>query len=66
MDKLAQLNRRQQDEMLPRGLRAMRLRQAGETWRTIGMLLGVSKQRAAALAAQAEKALKKNGVPCST
>jgi hypothetical protein len=40
-------------ESLPRARRARRLREAGETWAAIGLLLGVSRQRAAALVAQA-------------
>lgn len=61
MDKLKELNRRQQAGMLPRGRRALRLRAAGETWASIGLLLGVSRQRAQALALQAERALKAMG-----
>lgn len=43
-------NRRQREAAAERAQRAIRLRAAGETWQTIGRLLGVSRQRAQALA----------------
>lgn len=43
-------NRRQREAAEGRAQRAIRLREAGETWETIGKLLGVSRQRAQALA----------------
>lgn len=46
----ARYNRAQKEAARDRGDRAIRLREAGETWVTIGKLLGVSKQRAQALA----------------
>lgn len=50
IDKLAELNAKQIAAAMPRAQRAWKLRQAGETWATIGKLLGVSRQRAHALA----------------
>lgn len=48
--KTAEFNRLQREAARPRAERAIRLREAGETWRSIGKLLGVSPQRAQALA----------------
>lgn len=43
--------------MLPRGLRVLKLREIGESWDKIAYLLGVTRQRAQALAKQAQRAL---------
>jgi ParB-like chromosome segregation protein Spo0J len=51
----AEYNQKQHLAAKERALRAIRLRAAGETWETIGKLLGVSKQRAQALAARHAK-----------
>ena len=51
MDKLADLNAAQRAAARPRALKAIRLREAGLKWREIGHLLGVTRQRAQALAA---------------
>jgi len=51
-----EFNERLRREALPRARRALRLRQAGETWEAIGKLLGVTRQRAAQLAARAKAA----------
>ena len=48
-------NAKQIAEAMPRAQRALRLREAGETWATIGQLLGVSRERARQLAAKARK-----------
>lgn len=48
-DRKAEFNRRQREAAAPRAERARRLREAGETWKTIGALLGISRQRAQAL-----------------
>jgi hypothetical protein len=45
-----EFNRRQKDAAEPRRKRAAALREAGETWATIGKILGVSHQRAQQLA----------------
>ena len=47
----AEYNRKQREAARPRAERAIRLRKAGETWKAIGAMLGVSAQRAQALAA---------------
>jgi predicted transcriptional regulator len=44
------INRIAHEQAKERGLRAVRLRKAGETWAAIGLLLGVTRQRAQALA----------------
>ena len=49
MAKAKDFNTRLQDEARPRAARAARLRAAGEKWRVIGQLLGVTPQRAQAL-----------------
>ena len=43
-------NARLQREAEGRAERVLRLREAGESWQTIGSLLGISKQRAYQLA----------------
>lgn len=48
-------NERQAAEAQPRAERALRLREAGETWATIGKLLDVTRQRAQQLAAKAKR-----------
>lgn len=57
--KLDALNRQQREAARPRAERVIRLREAGETWAVIGRIIGVSRQRAQALA----KAHKYNGKP---
>lgn len=47
-----QFNQRLQDEAQARVQRVLRLRAAGETWQTIGDLLGITRQRAQQLAAR--------------
>jgi hypothetical protein len=47
-----QFNQRLQDEAQARVQRVLRLRAAGETWRAIGDLLGITRQRAQQLAAR--------------
>ena len=47
-----QFNQRLQDEARARVQRVLRLREAGETWKTIGDLLGITRQRAQQLAAR--------------
>lgn len=49
-NKLETLNAAQKEAARPRAERALRLREAGESWVTIGKILGVSRQRAQALA----------------
>ena len=48
--KTTEFNRQQKEVARPRAERAIRLREAGETWATIGRILGVSRQRAQQLA----------------
>lgn len=50
MDKSLDFNTRQREAARPRAQRAIRLRETGETWTAIGKMLGVSRQRAQALA----------------
>lgn len=52
----AEFNRQQRELARPRAERAIRLREAGETWKEIGRILGVSRQRAQALAKAYAKA----------
>jgi len=52
MDYGERYNKRLAEEARPRAERAARLRAAGETWATIGQLLGVSRQRAQQLVAK--------------
>lgn len=58
MDKVQEFNARQMAQARPRVLRILRLRHAGETWAAIGELLGISRQRAQAIA---RKAMKRKG-----
>ncbi len=51
----AAFNARQVAESLPRAERALRLREAGETWKTIGRILGVSGERARQLGTKAKR-----------
>jgi hypothetical protein len=48
--KQADFNAQQKEAARPRAERAIRLREAGETWASIGRMLGVSRQRAQQLA----------------
>ena len=50
-----EFNERLREAARPRAERAIRLREAGETWKAIGAILGVSHQRAQALAARHAK-----------
>jgi hypothetical protein len=52
MAKFRTLNERLEAEARPRAERAARLRAAGETYTAIGLLLGVSRQRAQAIIAR--------------
>jgi hypothetical protein len=45
-----QHNRRQHEAAAERARRVIRLRATGETWASIGRIIGVSRQRAQALA----------------
>lgn len=49
----AAFNAKQIADAMPRANRALRLREAGESYATIGRLLGVSRERARQLAAKA-------------
>lgn len=51
--KSAAFNKTLRDAAEPRRKRAVALREAGETWTTIGQILGVSRQRAQQLGAAA-------------
>ena len=44
------MNREAHERARARGERALRLRAAGETWASVGTVLGVTRQRAQALA----------------
>lgn len=58
-DKSVEFNRLQKQSAEPRRKRAAALRATGETWATIGGILGVSPERARQLA----KAYDGNGTP---
>lgn len=59
MAKAQDFNKRLQDEARPRAERAARLRAAGEKWRVIGQLLGITAQRAQAIVKRYETRDKK-------